>query len=117
MSTAAETTRIDALLDEHAPIQAQRERRRRRLGRGERVSAAVLGGAFVAVTLPLAILLPSDRTPSTLLYLTLIGAYAAAGGLDFKSGAGFPCRPSSCWCRCSSRCRWARCHSALRRQS
>src|SRR3954464_15736930 len=89
MSSAADTQRIHAVLDEHAPIQAQRERRRRRLGRGERVSAGVLGGAFLAVAVPLAILVPTDRTPSTLLYLALICAYAAAWRLDFEVGSGF----------------------------
>jgi HD domain len=89
MSSAADTQRIHAVLDEHAPIQAQRERRKRRLGRGERVSAAVLGGAFAAVAAPLAFLLPSDRSPTTLVYLALIAAYAAAWRLDFEVGTGF----------------------------
>jgi HD-GYP domain-containing protein (c-di-GMP phosphodiesterase class II) len=89
MTTAAGATRIHAALDEHAPIQAQRDRRKQRLGRGERVSAALLGGAFLAVAVPLAFLLSSGRSPSTLVYLVLISAYAAAWRLDFEVGTGF----------------------------
>src|SRR3954449_7752180 len=89
MSSAADTQRIHAVLDEHAPIQAQRERRKRRLGRGERVSAAVLGGAFAAGALPPPLLLPRDRPPPPLVFPALLAAYAAAWRLDFEVGTGF----------------------------
>jgi HD domain len=75
--------------DEHAPIEAQRARRSSPLARGERLSAAVLGGGFVAVALPLALLLPSSRSPSLLVWAGLIVAYAAAFRLDFEVGSGF----------------------------
>jgi HD-GYP domain-containing protein (c-di-GMP phosphodiesterase class II) len=88
---SGEQARGDALLtgDEHAPIEAQRARRNRPLGRGERLSAALLGGAFAAVAVPLAIFLPSDRSPSLLVYVALIGSYIAAFRLDFEVGTGF----------------------------
>ena len=78
-----------AALEEHAPIQAQRARQQVRLGHGERVAAALLGGAFAAVAVPLAVFLPSSRSPLPIVYLALIGAYAAAWRLDFEVGTGF----------------------------
>ena len=43
----------------------------------------------MAVAVPLAVLLPSESSPSTLVYLVLISAYAAAWRLDFEVGTGF----------------------------
>jgi HD-GYP domain-containing protein (c-di-GMP phosphodiesterase class II) len=76
-------------LDEHAPIEAQRARQARPLARADHVLAAALGGGFLAVAIPLALLLPSDRSPSALVALGLIAAYAAAFRLDFEVGSGF----------------------------
>jgi HD-GYP domain-containing protein (c-di-GMP phosphodiesterase class II) len=76
-------------LDEHAPIEAQRARRQSPLASRERLSAALLGGGFAAVALPLAVFLPSERSPSLLVYTALIAAYAAAFRLDFEVGTGF----------------------------
>jgi HD-GYP domain-containing protein (c-di-GMP phosphodiesterase class II) len=91
MATAATTQRASApvALDEHAPIEAQRARRTTPLPHADRLLAAVLGGGFLAVALPLSFLLPSGRSPSTLVVLGLIAAYAAAFRLDFEVGAGF----------------------------
>ena len=75
--------------EEHAPIEAQRARRRRPLARGERLSAAVLGGGFLAVAVPLAVFVHSERSPSLAVALGLIAAYAAAFRLDFEVGSGF----------------------------
>jgi hypothetical protein len=79
----------DLDLDEHAPIEAQRERRTNPLAHGERLSATILGGGFLAVAVSLAVLVPSHRSPSALVVLGLIAAYAAAFRLDFEVGTGF----------------------------
>jgi len=91
MATAATKERASApaALDEHAPIEAQRARRATPLPHADRLLAAVLGGGFLAVALPLSFLLPSSRSPSALVVLGLVGAYAAAFRLDFEVGAGF----------------------------
>jgi hypothetical protein len=89
-ATAGEHARESlAALDEHAPMQAQRARRKARLGQRERLTAALLGGSFLAAAIPLAVLLPSDRHPASLAYVALIGSYAAAWRLDFEVGTGF----------------------------
>jgi len=82
-------TRPGIAVDEHAPIEAQRARQTAPLPRADRVLAAVLGGGFLAVAVPLSVLLPSERSPSALVVLGLIAAYAAAFRLDFEVGAGF----------------------------
>ena len=82
-------TRPGITIDEHAPIEAQRARQTAPLPHADRVLAAVLGGGFLAVAVPLAIFLPSERSPSALVVLGLIAAYAAAFRLDFEVGAGF----------------------------
>jgi HD-GYP domain-containing protein (c-di-GMP phosphodiesterase class II) len=76
-------------VEEHAPIEAQRARQTAPLPHADRVLAAVLGGGFLAVALPLSVLLPSGRSPSALVVLGLVAAYAAAFRLDFEVGAGF----------------------------
>jgi HD-GYP domain-containing protein (c-di-GMP phosphodiesterase class II) len=53
------------------------------------VLAALLGGGFLAVAVPITVLLPSERSPSALVVFGLIVAYAAAFRLDFEVGAGF----------------------------
>jgi putative nucleotidyltransferase with HDIG domain len=76
-------------LDAHAPIEAQRARLKSPLAQGERISAAILGGSFLAVAVPLAFVLPSDRSPSLLTAAALIAAYVAAFRLVFEVGTGF----------------------------
>jgi putative nucleotidyltransferase with HDIG domain len=91
-NAAIEQQRGDATAyatDEHAPIEAQRARRRAPLVHGERISAGFRGVGFLAVAVPLALLLPNDRSPSALVVLGLIAAYAAAFRLDFEVGTGF----------------------------
>jgi HD domain len=93
VSTAARPRPIDVessrSVDEHAPIEAQRARRANPLARPDRLLAALLGGGFLALTIPLAVLLPSERSPSALVVAGLIAAYAAAFRLDFEVGTGF----------------------------
>jgi HD-GYP domain-containing protein (c-di-GMP phosphodiesterase class II) len=91
VATAATQRRTDPVIapEEHAPIEAQRARQTAPLPRADRVLAGVLGGGFLAVAVPLSLLLPSARSPSTVVVLGLIAAYAAAFRLDFEVGAGF----------------------------
>ena len=90
MATAATAaTRPVTAADEHAPIEAQRARQTDPLPRADRVLAALLGGGFLAVAVPITVLLPSERSPSALVVFGLIVAYAAAFRLDFEVGAGF----------------------------
>ena len=91
MGTAAiQTTQTEnSLAGEHAPIEAQRARQTSPLPRADLLLAIVLGGGFLAVAVPLALFLPSGRSPSGLVVLGLIAAYAAAFRLDFEVGAGF----------------------------
>ncbi len=90
MATAATAaTRPLSAADEHAPIEAQRARQTDPLPRADRVLAALLGGGFLAVAVPITVLLPSERSPSALVVFGLIVAYAAAFRLDFEVGAGF----------------------------
>jgi HD-GYP domain-containing protein (c-di-GMP phosphodiesterase class II) len=89
-TAASPTLRSEAsVAGEHAPIEAQRARQRSPLPRADLLLAIVLGGGFLAVAAPLALFLPSDRSPSALVGLGLIAAYAAAFRLDFEVGAGF----------------------------
>ena len=90
MATAATAaTRPAIAADEHAPIEAQRAPQTDPLARADRVLAALLGGGFLAVAVPITVLLPSERSPSALVVFGLIVAYAAAFRLDFEVGAGF----------------------------
>jgi HD-GYP domain-containing protein (c-di-GMP phosphodiesterase class II) len=82
-------TRPAITVDEHAPIEAQRARQTAPLPRADRVLAAVLGGGLLAVAVPLSLLVPSGRSPSALVVVGLVVAYAAAFRLDFEVGAGF----------------------------
>jgi len=89
-TAAIQTTETEnALTGEHAPIEAQRARQTSPLPRADLLLAIVLGGGFLAVAVPLALFLPSGRSPSGLVVLGLIAAYAAAFRLDFEVGAGF----------------------------
>jgi len=88
-TAATAATRPVIAADEHAPIEAQRARQTDPLPRADRVLAALLGGGFLAVAVPITVLLPSERSPSALVVFGLIVAYAAAFRLDFEVGAGF----------------------------
>ena len=57
-------------------VAQSRERIRLRLGDRERLSSLVVGGAFLAAAIPLAVLPSSERSPSFLLIAALVAAYA-----------------------------------------
>ena len=65
------------------------ERVARRLSRRERIVETAAALAFLAVAVPIALLLPSDRTLSLPLALAIVGAYALAARVKFPVGAGF----------------------------
>jgi putative nucleotidyltransferase with HDIG domain len=70
-------------------VAQSRERVLARLGDRERVSSLVVGGAFLAAAIPLALVPSSERSPSHLLIAALVAAYAAASRVLFEVGAGF----------------------------
>src|SRR5207342_570657 len=70
-------------------VAQSRERIRLRLGDRERLSSLIVGGAFVAAAIPLAVLPSSERSPSLVLLVALVAAYAAASRVLFEVGAGF----------------------------
>jgi HD-GYP domain-containing protein (c-di-GMP phosphodiesterase class II) len=51
--------------------------------------SAASGGAFLAISIALALFLPSDRHPSTGLLVALVAAYALASRVQFEVGLGF----------------------------
>jgi putative nucleotidyltransferase with HDIG domain len=65
-----------------------RERRSAPLARTERVASLVVGGSFLAVAVPLALLHGSSRSPSAWTVLLLLAVYAAASQVEFEVGAG-----------------------------
>ena len=65
-----------------------RERRSTPLARTERVASLVVGGSFLAVAVPLALLYGSSRHPSLWTVLLLLGVYAVASQVEFEVGAG-----------------------------
>ena len=69
-------------------IEEQRVRRLARLAANERLSLGVSNALFIATALALLVLLPSERSPSTLSVLLLVMAYAVAFRLDFEIGTG-----------------------------
>jgi HD-GYP domain-containing protein (c-di-GMP phosphodiesterase class II) len=85
MSTAAVTSLDPA---QQRVIEEQRARRLSRVAKRERLSIFVSAGAFLAVAAALAAFLPSDRSPSIVAALLLVGVYALAFELDFEIGTG-----------------------------
>jgi HD-GYP domain-containing protein (c-di-GMP phosphodiesterase class II) len=84
MSTAAATLDPDA----QRVIEEQRARRLSRLARRDRWSLLISTAAFLAVATVLPVLVPSDRAPSAVTVIVLLGAYAAAFRLDFEIATG-----------------------------
>jgi hypothetical protein len=70
-------------------VAQSRERIWHRPGGRERLSSLLVGGAFLAAAIPLAMLPSSGRSPSLLLVAALVAAYAAASRVLFEVGAGF----------------------------
>ena len=88
MATAATPSAHSSGGLEAEVIEEQRVRRLARLAANERLSLAVSNALFIATALALFVLLPSERSPSTLSVLLLVTAYAVAFRLDFEIGTG-----------------------------
>ena len=65
-----------------------RERRSSPLARTEGVASLVVGGSFLAVAVPLALLHGTSRHPSPWTVLLLLVVYAVASQVEFEVGAG-----------------------------
>ena len=75
-------------LDSTALVEEARAWGTRRFGGRELVASLVVGGLFLAVAIPLALLLPSPRHPSALLVLALVCGYALVARVEFEVGSG-----------------------------
>jgi HD-GYP domain-containing protein (c-di-GMP phosphodiesterase class II) len=89
VSTAATTFAPALDPDANALIEESRERGQRRLRSRARWSAVVFGTGFVVAAAALAVLLPSERSPSPFAILLLIAAYAVTSRVKFEVGTGF----------------------------
>ena len=89
MSTAAPTFSPALDPDANALIEESRERGQRRLRRRARWSAVAFGVGFVVVATSLAVLLPSERSPSAAVVALLVGTYALTSRVKFEVGTGF----------------------------
>src|SRR5687768_3968852 len=69
-------------------IAEKRARRSLDLGRRGRLAAALVGGGFLAAAIPLALLVPSGRTPHAVTVIVLVGAYAIASRVEFELAPG-----------------------------
>ena len=69
-----------------------RDRRTRSLADRDVVASVLIGGAFAVVAGAMALLLPVQHDASPLVWIGLIGAYAAVSRVEFEvgSGAGVP---------------------------
>jgi HD-GYP domain-containing protein (c-di-GMP phosphodiesterase class II) len=69
-------------------LQEARQRAKRPLGRRELRGEAFAGGAFLAVAVPMAVLLDADRSLAVGPAVLLLAAYALASRIRFEVGAG-----------------------------
>jgi putative nucleotidyltransferase with HDIG domain len=88
VATAAGTTSVALDPDAQRVIEEQRARRLSRLATRDRATTVALLGLFLAVAGSLALLLPSQRSPSVVAVALLLAAYAIAFRLDFEVGSG-----------------------------
>jgi HD-GYP domain-containing protein (c-di-GMP phosphodiesterase class II) len=79
--------RLDSEGDEL--VEQTRARVRLRLGNHERLASLLVGGSFFAAAIPLAIFPSSQRSPSILVLVLLVAAYAVASRILFEVGPGF----------------------------
>src|SRR5206468_2882793 len=73
--------------NEQRVIEEARARRLQSLAKRELWSLAAFTTAFVAGAAAMALFIPSERNPGLAATLVLIGAYAAAFGLEFEIGS------------------------------
>jgi HD-GYP domain-containing protein (c-di-GMP phosphodiesterase class II) len=89
VSTAAPTFSPALDPDANALIEESRERGQLHLRSRARWSALVFGAGFVVVAAALAVLVPSERSPSPLVVALLVVAYAVTSRVKFEVGTGF----------------------------
>ena len=70
-------------------VEDSRERRPQPLARNERFASLIVGGSFLVVAIPFALLTDSGRHPSVWTVGVLVAAYAAASKVEFEIGAGY----------------------------
>lgn len=70
-------------------IETSRASARQQLTRADLRAASALGFTFLAAAVPMALLIPSDRSPSVLLVAVLVLAYALVSRVKFEVGAGW----------------------------
>jgi HD-GYP domain-containing protein (c-di-GMP phosphodiesterase class II) len=87
MATVADSAGLDPI--ESELIEGSRARRARRIERRAFSLATLSGAAFLAAAVPLALLVPSDRSPTLWTVALLVAAYAAASRVAFEIGSGF----------------------------
>ena len=75
-------------LDSTALVEEARAWGTRRFGGRDLAASLVVGGLFLGVAIPLALLLSSPRHPSALLVLALVVGYALVGRVEFEVGSG-----------------------------
>jgi HD-GYP domain-containing protein (c-di-GMP phosphodiesterase class II) len=69
-----------------ALYEESRARRKRGLGQRDRLVTGAMGAAFLAVAVPMAVLLPTDRTPGFLTVVLLVATYALLARIRFEIG-------------------------------
>ena len=69
-------------------IEDSRERIERGLERRERRASLAIGGSFLLVALAMLVFIPSGRSPSPLVFLALLLAFAVAARIEFEIGTG-----------------------------
>ena len=89
VSTAAPTFTPTLDPDANALIEDSRERGQHRLGSRSLWSAIVFGAGFIAAATALAVVVPTHRSPSPLIVVLLVLAYAITWRVKFEVGTGF----------------------------
>jgi putative nucleotidyltransferase with HDIG domain len=89
MATPAARMNARADTDAVELISESRDRAGRRLGGRDFWVSIVVAASFVAVAVPLAVLAPTERSPSLLLLGALVASYAFASRVHFEIGIGF----------------------------
>jgi HD-GYP domain-containing protein (c-di-GMP phosphodiesterase class II) len=90
VSAAAETRAWTEVLDTggEAMIEAARARTHEKVAARDSLASLVVGGGYVVTAAALALLLPTNRSPSLLVYALLVAGYAIASRIEFEVGSG-----------------------------
>jgi putative nucleotidyltransferase with HDIG domain len=69
-------------------VQEKRERLSLPLATRERIASLLFGGSFLAVAIPMALVVDSSRDPGLSIWVVLVALYALASKVEFEVGAG-----------------------------